>query len=141
MLNWLKTRSNSWFFATNLLNFVVVKILTIFVMFVVLGLSLIPCCSPGSQTIEKKYVENTSDCCHKKGCDKDNSKSENSGEKEECGSCSPFFACGSCIGFAFQSLAYRLTDLDFPSKITYCSYRVQFDSEYFNKMWQPPKIS
>lgn len=118
------------------------KFLAIFMMSLVAGLSLVPCCIPMTSTIRQSIADNSSDCCKEESCNKKNNESTHSGNEDKgCSSCSPFFACGTCVGFTFQSGISGLSHLNSPSKISYWSFDMQIDSEYFDTKWQPPKIS
>lgn len=107
----------------------------------VVGLSLVPCCSRIATVFENKTL-NTSACCTTESCDQEKKAvDQNDNEKGSCNSCSPFFACGSCTGFIFQSVISPYMVFSFPFEISYSTFNTQFDSEYFDNKWQPPKIS
>jgi hypothetical protein len=112
------------------------KLLALFMTIVAIGLSLVPCCAPGEQAYESVSTES---CCQDRGCN-DQANEADTKNDNTCSSCSPFFACGSCIGFTFQSFdfVFRHVDMEFGSY--YFSYTERFNSEYFAKKWQPPKI-
>jgi hypothetical protein len=121
---------------------VIVKILTICIMLLVSALSLVPCCAPGAEVSNDLSVSASSDCCNSSKCEKDSDqKQEHESEDNGCGSCSPFFACGSCPGFTFQAIDLSLSHIDLTASVSYSSYEVRVYSEYFNKKWQPPKIA
>jgi hypothetical protein len=93
-----------------------------FMVMLVLGLSMAPCCTPviGNGSDQNKQVNAGSDCC-KSDCGKENQNADDPLPSENtCGTCSPFYTCGSCTGYTFQDIEY---------------------SEYFNLKWQPPKLS
>jgi len=111
-------------------------------IWLVLGLSLVPCCETVGQVMDETAIQNLEDCCRTKTCEGGKNESQDAdSEKNTCAACSPFFACGSCAGFVFQNIHFNFSNLHVVSQTDYCAYDVQFDSEYFNTMWQPPKIS
>ena len=98
---------------------------TILALFV-LALSVVPCCAQDSCNDSPEGTEQT-DC-------------SNQGAKDHNCPCSPFFSCGSCTGFVFvsnpkisESIVTAIT-----SKVPgYCQ---NFTTDFFGKIWQPPKI-
>ncbi len=109
------------------------RILSAFIMLLVLGLSLVPCCAP---VVSKALsMEISPDGCCGDACDAGNE------QETETEACSPFFACGSCSGFTLHLSHPVLADMRFPFTASYAPYDVSLNSEYFNKKWQPPKIS
>lgn len=103
-----------------------VKILS----FIVLFLSTVPCSA---------YAKH-SECVIEKSC---NEHSQECGD--ECnGKCSPFYACGTCVGFIINySTFFDVEKSDFNSDIIIAtlSYDKFVDSSYICKIWQPPKTS
>ncbi|NQW42281.1 MAG: hypothetical protein HQ463_02465 [Bacteroidetes bacterium] len=119
------------------------NLISIFLTFIVLGLSIKPCCSSISINELKNATSSSVSCCEDKTCSDDsnnkNDKSEN--KSNGCDFCSPFFTCGSCCGFTFHDNIIKFNNLILKQKRTYSYYNVQFNSEYIGKMWQPPKLS
>ena len=106
------------------------KVILILLSFVVLLLSTVPCAAFGkgsSFDTHKNCQENSKDC----GDDCD-------------GKCSPFYSCGSCLGFTiqihFSSPEFKLAIIayDAPKTTTYKAFAY---SSFICKIWQPPKIN
>ncbi len=119
------------------------KLFSIFIALIVLGLSIKPCCSSISINYLDSKVSNSVSCCEDKACTDNNTKNENSEPENKnngCDFCSPFFTCGGCSGFTFQDNIILLNSLFLKQPKLYSYYNVQFNSVYFGKMWQPPKI-
>jgi hypothetical protein len=86
-------------------------------------------------------------CCADKECQQQISQQKRKTEKaaseeKECPGCSPFFSCGSCLGFIVVS---RLTTtLPAPSEMpveTFKPYPKCFYKQITLSVWQPPKLS
>lgn len=85
-------------------------------------------------------------CCSEDNCD-DEMKTEYVGnhsqdhEDNDSDTCSPFFTCGTCSGFVSTRTGVDFKEVTFvKDKIVYV-YKSQFVSDFFAKIWQPPKIS
>ncbi len=105
---------------------------------IVTGLSINPCCEP-SIAIEQAKV------CHSEKVTKDRCCSDNQDENSEsednnCNFCSPFFTCGTCSGFTNISQTISLQLFKVSLKQVHQDYEEKTLTDYFNKMWQPPKI-
>jgi len=60
---------------------------------------------------------------------------------DDCNSCSPFFACGTCSGFVFTRLGIDFQEVPFIKDKFVGVYIIQFIDNFFANIWQPPKIS
>lgn len=58
----------------------------------------------------------------------------------DCDTCSPFFTCGTCLGFDFTNLEYISKVAVFTNDKFVTAYKSQFVSEFFAKIWQPPQM-
>lgn len=82
-------------------------------------------------------------CCIVDECDSHSIAeiAENEQEQEECGLCSPFITCGSCIGF-IPNTAEFVTTLN-PQLLPFSNlFGLSFKSveaEYADRVWQPPQ--
>lgn len=100
------------------------------VLFIVLFLSTVPC------TAYAKHSE----CGIEINCEKDSHDCGN-----DCnGKCSPFYSCGTCVGFTLNltsSLFSKSLDFTTNEIVQPISYNKFVDSSFICKIWQPPKIS
>ncbi|OXA92067.1 DUF6660 family protein [Flavobacterium hercynium] len=106
------------------------KILVTILSFIVLLLSTVPCSA----------FTKHSKCSVEKNCEND---SHDCG-KECNGKCSPFYSCGTCVGFTINSNSVIITEkLEFIIEEAQqtLSYNKFVDSSFFCKIWQPPKTS
>jgi len=107
-----------------------VKSFVTILSFIVLFLSTVPCSAFAKH----------SECGVEKNCENDSHDCGN-----ECnGKCSPFYSCGTCIGFTINWNSVIITEklefkLDEVSQTP--SYNKFVDSSFICKIWQPPKIS
>jgi len=88
----------------------------------------------------------TSPCCSDENCDDDMKKEyvdnhSQDHEDNDNDTCSPFFTCGTCSGFVFTRMEVDFKEVAFVKHIIACVYKSQFVSDFFSKIWQPPKIS
>lgn len=101
-----------------------VTILSITVLF----LSTVPCSAYAKQ----------SECSLEKKCENDSDDCGN-----DCnGKCSPFYSCGSCIGFAINFSFTPISEkLDFSTDeiVQPLSYDKFVYSSFICNIWQPPK--
>ena len=106
------------------------KIFATIVSFIVLFLSTVPCSA----------YANHSECGIKKNCEKDSNDCGN-----DCnGKCSPFYSCGTCVGFTINlTSAYFSKNLDFTTDeiVQPTAYDKFINSSFICKIWEPPKIS
>lgn len=117
---------------------VVMKVFALVILSIVLSLSLVPCCTPVAAIAENTEKITSDACCSHESENSNEDATE--GNENSCTACSPFFSCGSCIGFTFSSFNYYF-DISGPFKgSSFQLLDMQVNSEYFNKMWQPPKI-
>jgi hypothetical protein len=106
-----------------------VKIFLTILSFIVLLLSTVPCnaFAKDSECVVEKDCENDSLDC---GMDCN-------------GKCSPFYSCGSCVGFTINFNSIFFTEkLEFiPDEVSKTlSYNQFVDSSFLCKIWQPPKV-
>ncbi|MEN2490333.1 DUF6660 family protein [Flavobacterium sp. B11] len=110
------------------------KTLVTILSLIVLLLSTVPCSAFSKHT----------ECGVEKNCEK-NCKDESHDCGNECnGKCSPFYSCGTCIGFTInfnsviinKKLEFTLIEVSQTP-----SYNKFVDSSFICKIWQPPKIS
>lgn len=96
---------------------------------IVLTLTITPCCSMGgTESYEHETVHKDKHEC---------------GEQDDdcCKDCSPFYVCGTCIGFTFNTQR--------PINFTVVVRPVKHDTAYILtelplnplSIWQPPKLS
>ncbi|PTS99436.1 hypothetical protein DBR27_13575, partial [Flavobacterium sp. HMWF030] len=104
------------------------KALVTILSFIVLFLSTIPCAA---------YPKH-SECGLEKNCTEDSHDCGN-----DCsGKCSPFYSCGTCIGFALNLISVTISkNSDFTKDETKqtASYAKFINSSFICKIWQPPK--
>ncbi|MGF7080914.1 hypothetical protein ABIB50_003274 [Mucilaginibacter sp. UYCu711] len=102
-----------------------VKILCLILSIYVVLLSLKPCCADKD--------------CQAMNLQKVNSEKQS--HKKECTGCSPFFTCGSCVGFIISKPFLFTSSLikDNPIK-SYIPYEQPATKEITLTIWQPPKI-
>lgn len=106
------------------------KICVTILSFIVLFLSTVPCSA----------YDKHSECGVEKSCANDS---------HECGDncngkCSPFYTCGTCIGFTINFTPFTITeklDLTADEIAQPLSYDKFVDSSFICKIWQPPKIA
>ena len=108
--------------------FCAVKLLCLLLSFYVMLLSLKPCCSDN-------------DCRDNKDVSKKELSRNASSKEKECQGCSPFFTCGSCVGFIlakpFTSSLKPIAET--PAKI-YGAYQQPYVQQVSLSIWQPPKL-
>ncbi|RYE14445.1 MAG: hypothetical protein EOP45_19620 [Sphingobacteriaceae bacterium] len=69
-------------------------------------------------------------------------KKEPLSEEKECQGCSPFFSCGSCVGFIVaKPVMHTLTFVAEKVVRTYASYQQPNLKEISLAIWQPPQSS
>lgn len=106
------------------------KTWSILLSFLVLLLSTVPCSA----------FESNSKCTLDIKCEKESHKCGN-----DCtGKCSPFYTCGSCVGFAMSTATVAKAQKKFSinSDKTHDIDIVTITNSCFNgAIWQPPKFS
>lgn len=106
------------------------KTWSILLSFLVLLLSIVPCSA----------FESNSKCTLEKKCEKESHKCGN-----DCtGKCSPFYTCGSCVGFAMitATVAKAQKKLSINGNKTPDIAVITVKNSSFNgAIWQPPKVS
>ncbi|MCP9200825.1 hypothetical protein MKO06_12970 [Gramella sp. GC03-9] len=102
------------------------KFLVLFITFLVLSLSILPCCF-------LEDISNNSLCIDSPTNNEDDHTSEEP--------CSPFFNCGSCSGFALQEdLEIGFVTDEFSAQV-FISCQDLFKSAYQNPDFKPPRRS
>ncbi|MDO9037456.1 MAG: hypothetical protein Q7U59_03805 [Lutibacter sp.] len=91
-------------------------------------LSVVPCCSD-DDCIDEAITENAYN------------HSQEPAEEGDCNPCSPFLNCGTCIGFVFTNLQIDIAKIPTVENHFVPIYKPQFFDDFFDKIWQPPKIS
>ena len=100
------------------------KFIVFFISFLVLSLSSLPCC------LLEEIGENS--LCIESHT---NTKDDHSGDE----ACSPFFNCGSCVGFPIHENLEITFIKDELSIAIFISYEDIFKSAYQNPDFKPPK--
>ncbi|AWG20080.1 hypothetical protein FFWV33_00365 [Flavobacterium faecale] len=85
-------------------------------------------------------------CCDDDNCEKEGllTHTEQKQHKDNCdNSCSPFFSCGTCVGFTFPNPTFYLLEQQFTLIETnlVSTFIPQLRSQFNAAIWQPPKIS
>ncbi|MEM1136074.1 MAG: hypothetical protein AAGI07_09555 [Bacteroidota bacterium] len=93
----------------------------------VFSLSTLPCCSDDdcNDEIKTEHADNHSQD------NKDN----------DYNTCSPFFTCGTCSGFVCARAEFDFKEVAFVKDKLVTVYKPHFLSDFFAKIWQPPRIS
>ncbi|MHB1146086.1 MAG: DUF6660 family protein [Lutibacter sp.] len=104
------------------------KIFCFILSLYVFSLSVVPCCSDDNCN-DEVITENA------------DSHSQEPNEEGDCDACSPFLNCGTCIGFVFPNLQIEISEIQSVKYQFVPSYKSQFYDDFFDKIWQPPKIS
>lgn len=97
--------------------------------------SLFPCCVPliSKNSLSSAFAD---DCCSKKSCATPEKKDPHS---DNADSCSPFFSCGSCVGFSASFPCF--SPLKLQESLSHKNYyHLSLLDDVCNKKWQPPKI-
>jgi len=105
-----------------------VKLLCLILAVYIIVLSTRPCCSDN-------------DCQGKIAAKKERADKSPAKEKE-CPGCSPFFTCGSCVGFVISKPLILDLKLfaESPAKI-YADYNQPYVQQVSLSIWQPPQLS
>jgi len=110
------------------ITFAEVKIVCLILSLYVIVLSVKPCCADDN-------------CRVRSASQKQLSKNAASKEKE-CPGCSPFFTCGSCVGFVVSKPVTLGLPLAVETGVKYfADYRQPFIKKITFSIWLPPKIS
>lgn len=104
------------------------KILCFILSLYVFSLSVVPCCSDDNCD-DEIVTENAYN------------HSQDSNEEGDCNACSPFLNCGTCIGFVFPNLKIKFAEISLIEDFFVPIYKPQFSDHFFDKIWQPPKLS
>ncbi|PKD20354.1 hypothetical protein APR41_13830 [Salegentibacter salinarum] len=84
-------------------------------------------------------------CCMVDDCDSDSevkiAENEDEQQDDDCGLCSPFISCGSCIGFIpHTNEVATIPDLPLiPFSNLFGITFKSVEAEYADRVWQPPK--
>jgi hypothetical protein len=88
-------------------------------------------------------------CCAFDNCPEDREQSETAcqtnthqgGDKDGCGSCSPFFNCHHCAGFNFsaKTVAFQTQTIETPPAKPVAAEDNFHLSSYQGTIWQPPR--
>jgi|LauGreDrversion4_2_1035121.scaffolds.fasta_scaffold231513_2 hypothetical protein len=107
-----------------------VRLIAFILSIFVLVLSTMPCCNVGHEASEKYCTEKQSGT---------NSQQQD----DDCGSnCSPFYSCGTCVGFTFASSYQFIKPVILaPGLSKLIPYQKNFSAGFYGKVWQPPKIA
>jgi len=105
-----------------------VKLLCLILSVYVILLSTKPCCADND--------------CQRKIATKKEQADKSPTKEKECPGCSPFFTCGSCVGF----IVCKLLTINFPIVAkNHKTYHLAYQQPYIEKIslsiWLPPKIS
>lgn len=99
------------------------KWLTFLLLLITLAGTLFPCC--------------LTDECN----DEEIAKAQKQNKQATEGTCSPFFACATCPGFAHISKPVQIEQPSTPYQVHHES-NIVFDlSTYSTSFWQPPRLS
>ncbi|MEO9894317.1 DUF6660 family protein [Aurantibacter sp.] len=98
----------------------------------ILALAIRPCCEDSNCTEDDSYQTTQVTDNH--------FNQDNDENKEHKGICSPFYACGNCVGFTFTTVNFSLTPDEVLSTNLVSIYNPSFFSEFHIAIWQPPKI-
>ncbi|WP_162996315.1 hypothetical protein [Mucilaginibacter celer] len=64
-----------------------------------------------------------------------------SAKEKECPGCSPFFTCGSCVGFIVSKpLSFNTVVVAQTASVVYSRYNQPLIQSVALSVWQPPKI-
>ena len=108
----------------NLLLHPVKNWITYIFSFYILLSAVVPC-SIFDQCEEEEHLEQA------KGSD----------EEQECSNCSPFSSCSSTAGFTVTSLSISTEPVDCFNSPTSDLYHFPSRSEYYPKLFQPPRVA
>lgn len=97
------------------------KVSPLILSFIVLVLSVSPCCTEGDCIDEQKTTQDAS-------------------HQDECNSCSPFLSCGSCTGFTPASTTITRPVCFFEHPCNHISVSEPVPETQHNKIWQPPRM-
>ena len=103
------------------------KTLCLLLSLYVFSLSVVPCCSD-SECNDEIITENVEN------------HSQDHNEEDDCNACSPFLNCGTCIGFVFTNLQIDIDEIPSDEEQFVAIYKSRFFDDFFDKIWQPPKI-
>ncbi|MBE9584280.1 hypothetical protein IM792_07465 [Mucilaginibacter sp. JRF] len=104
------------------------KLFCLIISFFVLMLSVRPCCAE--------------DACKDEIGNKHEQSSGKQSHDEDCRGCSPFFSCGSCMGFIMRkSVIQTVTLFPLHQKQSVTPYHQPEIKEVDIDIWQPPQLS
>jgi hypothetical protein len=102
------------------------KVLKYILAFYLVVLSAVPCCAFDNCPDDKIVAEQ--------------SGKHESGDEDNCGSCSPFFNCESCASITITINAVCFTALVTEIKQVYPDFISQLTPDAHYDFWQPPRI-
>lgn len=112
-----------------------VNYFSLFLSILVLTMSITPCCYTDINIKENSTCICYTKCCNESDINFPISKTE----KNESDFCSPFFTCGNCVGFEFHELIHKIFVPNSILNNIFSFYNLKLYSEYYNKLWHPPK--
>jgi hypothetical protein len=75
-------------------------------------------------------------------CDDEHVESTSHSEKDDCsGGCSPFFTCGTCTGFTYETPVLTFDAVITHEDKSFLDLSILLYSEYTSSFFQPPKMS
>jgi hypothetical protein len=85
-------------------------------------------------------------CCRFDDCPDDKSTTQQannheSGDEDDCGSCSPFFRCEGCSPVTISGEVFYAVSTFFPVKQEYSSFVPGIIEDVHYDFWQPPQLS
>ncbi|WP_158826877.1 hypothetical protein [Mucilaginibacter lacusdianchii] len=86
-------------------------------------------------------------CCADRDCEsridvKHEQRDKQSSKEKECAGCSPFFSCGSCIGFIIaKSVVHTISLIAEQPERSYTPYCQPAHKDIALAIWQPPRLS
>jgi len=106
-----------------------VKAIALFLFIVVLSLTVMPCCAV------KETVRHTAEAANlqKHDCNEEQ-------PDDCCKDCSPFYVCGTCVGFVFfmqQTIIFALPVIPLKHSAFYIPVKL---NHIPTAIWQPPKL-
>jgi len=106
-----------------------VKLLCLLLSLFVVLLSARPCCADN-------------DCRENALAVKKELAGKNTSPEKTCPGCSPFFSCGSCVGFIVSKpVTHNLRPIAENMDVSYKPYQQPNLKEIAQAIWQPPQLS
>jgi hypothetical protein len=106
-----------------------VKFVLFFLCFIVLALTVMPCCACEDEVSDPKETS------------KSLSQGENTEKDDCCKDCSPFYVCGSCTGFVLLSQIPAISPCYAVKEVAKNGfYLAEKLPEIDLSIWQPPQL-